>query len=103
MDRLLAFATTRYEPMRNALCEQLGAEPGGVERQSFPDGERYRRLGTDVAGRHVLFVGGTIDDAETLELYDLACAAAKYGARSLTLVMPYFGYATMERAVKPGE
>jgi ribose-phosphate pyrophosphokinase len=27
----------------------------------------------------------------------------KYGARSLALVIPYFGYSTMERAVKAGE
>jgi ribose-phosphate pyrophosphokinase len=48
-------------------------------------------------------VGGTISDADTLELYDLACAAAKYDAKSVTMLIPYFGYATMERAVKPGE
>jgi hypothetical protein len=32
----------------------------------------------------------------------LACAIVKYGARRLSLVVPYFGYSTM-RAVKPGE
>jgi ribose-phosphate pyrophosphokinase len=69
----------------------------------FPDGEHYRRLVTEVAERDVVFVGGTITDADTLELYDLACAAAKYDARSLTMLVPYFGYGTMERAVKPGE
>jgi ribose-phosphate pyrophosphokinase len=38
-----------------------------------------------------------------LEIYDLACALVKQGAQRLTLVMPYFSYATMERAVKTGE
>jgi ribose-phosphate pyrophosphokinase len=27
----------------------------------------------------------------------------KYGARQLRLVIPYFGYSTMERAIKSGE
>jgi ribose-phosphate pyrophosphokinase len=38
-----------------------------------------------------------------MELYDLACGLSSYGARSLSLVVPFFGYSTMERAVHPGE
>jgi len=56
-----------------------------------------------VDGRDVALLGGTVSDTATLELYDLACALVKYGARTLTIVIPYFGYSTMERAVKPGE
>ncbi|MDB5096832.1 MAG: ribose-phosphate pyrophosphokinae [Cyanobacteria bacterium RYN_339] len=100
---LLAFATPAYESLRNAICQHGGFQAGAIERIEFPDGERYRRLTTEVADRDVVFVGGTISDADTLELYDLACAAAKYDAKTVTLVIPYFGYATMERAVKPGE
>jgi len=76
---------------------------GQVEAKEFPDGERYQRVLDAVAGTHVVLVGGTGTDGETLELYDLACAVAKMGARRLDLAIPYFGYATMERAVKPGE
>lgn len=100
---MLLFATRAYEPLRDAICQAGGFERGLIERVEFPDGEHYRRLATPVADRAVVFVGGTINDADTLELYDLACAAAKYDARGLTLVVPYFGYGTMERAVAPGE
>jgi ribose-phosphate pyrophosphokinase len=99
----LLFATETYVPMAEALRQLVGLEPGAIDRKTFPDGERYRRLESDVAGRDVIVLGGTISDEATLELYDLACAAAKYGAKRLTLLIPYFGYATMERAVKPGE
>jgi ribose-phosphate pyrophosphokinase len=51
----------------------------------------------------VVLIGGTPSDADTLELFDLACSIVKYGARSLALLIPYFGYSTMERAVKAGE
>lgn len=101
--RELVFSTAAYDPLRAAICEQGGFEAGVIERTEFPDGEHYRRMTTEVAGRHVVFVGGTITDADTLELFDCASAAMKYGARSLTLVIPFFGYATMERAVRPGE
>jgi ribose-phosphate pyrophosphokinase len=79
------------------------AELGAIERKRFPDGEHYLRLVDDVNDRHVVLVGGTIDDAATLELYDLACAAVENGARTLTLLVPWFGYSTMERAVLHGE
>jgi ribose-phosphate pyrophosphokinase len=51
----------------------------------------------------VVIVGGTYNDSATLMLYDLACASAKLGARRISLVVPYFGYSTMERAVRTGE
>jgi ribose-phosphate pyrophosphokinase len=56
-----------------------------------------------VSGRDVVLIGGTVSDADTLELFDLACSIVKCGARSLALLIPYFGYSTMERAVKAGE
>ena len=54
-----------------------------IERHTFPDGERYQRLCTDVNERSVILVGGSISDESTLSLYDLACACVKYGARRL--------------------
>jgi ribose-phosphate pyrophosphokinase len=76
---------------------------GKVEVKDFPDGERYQRIVSDISDKDVILVAGTISDQDTLELYDLACALVKYGARSLDLVIPYFGYSTMERSVKRGE
>lgn len=101
-NRPLVFATPAYQHLQAALCER-GLEPGEIATFPFPDGERYLRIVTPVAGRDVVLVGGTIDDASTLTLFDLACGAVHYGARRLTLVVPYYGYATMERATKPGE
>ena len=53
--------------------------------------------------RHVVLLAGTIGDEDTLCAYDLASAVVRYGAAKLTWLCPYFGYQTMERAVKPGE
>lgn len=100
--RPLVFATPAYQHLQAALCER-GLEAGEIATFAFPDGERYLQIVTPVAGRDVVLVGGTIDDAATLTLFDLACGAVHYGARRLTLVIPYYGYATMERATKPGE
>jgi ribose-phosphate pyrophosphokinase len=99
----LFFATRAYESMSQELCLLTGGTPAELERQTFPDGEQYVRIATPVRGQHVVLVGGTVTDADTLEIYDVASAIVKGGACSLTLAIPYFGYATMERATKAGE
>ena len=99
----LFFATRAYRAMADAICRGAGGAPGEVERRSFPDGEQYRRIATPCDGRDVVLVGGTISDGDTLELYDLACGLVGCGAERLSLVIPYFGYSTMERAARDGE
>ena len=99
----LILSITAYDYFASDLAQLLALPLGNIERKRFPDGERYLRVADDVNDRDVVMVGGTIDDGATLELYDLACAAVEYGARTLTLVMPWFGYSTMERAAQYGE
>ena len=99
----LIFGIRSYAPMAAQMARLLKAPLGEVEVRDFPDGERYQRILTEACDKDVVLVGGTIGDAATLELYDLACALVKCGARSLDLVIPYFAYSTMERAVKRGE
>lgn len=99
----LVYSTEAYAYMLPAFAEAAQAREGALERRRFPDGERYLRIGDDPRGRDALILGGTVSEADTLELFDLGCALVRYGARSLSLVIPYFGYSTMERASRPGE
>ncbi len=99
----LVFAIEDYEYLAKGICRASGLAAGTVERERFPDGERYVRITGAVAGRDAVVVGGTIHDAACLDLFDLACGLVKEGCRSLTLLIPYFGYSTMERASKRGE
>lgn len=99
----LVFSTEHYHYLTEKICAAGEFQMGRLEREIFPDGERYLRILDNVDYRNVVLVGGTISDTDTLEIYDLASALVKYGAQSLTMVIPYYGYATMERAVKHGE
>ncbi len=100
----LLFATQSYQYLLEQTFPHFqNAQKGEVEVKYFPDGERYQRIINTIRNQDIVIIGGTTNDNDTLELYDLACACAKYGAESLTLVIPYFGYSTMERAVKNGE
>ncbi len=99
----LLFSTENYSYLKNKILAISDFEDGQLKVNKFPDGERYLRILSDVNERHVIILGGTVSDSDTLEIYDLASSAVRYGAVSLTLIMPYFGYSTMERAVKYGE
>jgi ribose-phosphate pyrophosphokinase len=106
MTPLLVFASEPYAYLCVAVCSAGGPEvfeQGLVEVRIFPDGERYRRVGTSVRGRDVALIAGTISDEQTAAVFDMACGLVEGGARSLTLIVPYFGYSTMDRADKPGE
>jgi ribose-phosphate pyrophosphokinase len=99
----VVFSTQTYARLAAGLSAACGASQGELERKSFPDGEHYNRLLTPLNGRDVVLVGGTHTDADTLELYDLASGIVDAGAHRLILIIPYYGYSTMERAVKSGE
>ncbi|MEZ2336917.1 ribose-phosphate diphosphokinase [Mucilaginibacter sp. RCC_168] len=99
----LLFNITDYEYLAERVLASGLFEKGELEVSHFTDGERYQRIICNVEDRDVILLGGTVSDQATLELYDLASSLVSYGANSLTLVIPYFGYSTMERAVLSGE
>lgn len=81
------------------------SEAGFVDiyRKTFKDGETYHRILSDCKGQDIILVGGMHNDKETMELFDLGCGLVREKIRSLTIVVPYFGYSTMERQEQPGE
>ncbi|RYZ74018.1 MAG: ribose-phosphate pyrophosphokinase [Proteobacteria bacterium] len=99
----LYFWTQHYQGLGAEIAGINSGDTGKIESKIFPDGERYLRVLTEVRERDVVLIGGTVDDRETLDVFDLACAISAYGAKSLKIVIPFYGYATMERAVRVGE
>jgi ribose-phosphate pyrophosphokinase len=101
--RKLLFSTRSYAAMASELLPLGPFELGSLERKDFPDGEHYMRITSPVMGRDVVLLGGTVNETDTLEIYDLASGLVDGGCHRLWIVVPYFGYSTMERAVKAGE
>lgn len=76
-----------------------------IETNTFPDGEHYWRIEnpTQIQGKPAVYICGTINDDAIFDAYNMCCTLVKEGCSELHLVIPYFGYSTMERAVKDGE
>jgi ribose-phosphate pyrophosphokinase len=99
----VVFSIAEYDYMADDLVRIGRFQRGAVERDVFPDGEHYLRIDSKVLDQHAVVIGGTISDKATLEIYDLACAIVENGASTLTLIVPWYGYATMDRAARAGE
>lgn len=76
-----------------------------IATETFPDGEHYWKIVNPEQLRHkpAVYIAGTVDDESIFELYNLASTLVREQCSSLHIVIPYFGYSTMERAVKEGE
>lgn len=100
--------TTRdYVSLGAAIAQHLGlalnANEAALTRKTFSDGETYLRFNEPVRDRHVILVGSTREERDLVEVLALGWQAVRDGAHMLSIAIPYFGYSTMERAVKDGE
>lgn len=76
-----------------------------VETKTFPDGEHYWKIEnpTKIQGKPAVYICGTTDDMAIFDAYNISCTLVREGCSELHLVIPYFGYSTMERAVMQGD
>ena len=85
------------------LATELNAEytPATVKR--FPDGECYVRIEKESLDDDVVIVQNSYPDEKLVELFLLQDAAIGLGAKKVTNVIPYFGYARQDERFNKGE
>lgn len=72
-----------------------------TEYKEFPDGEVYCRVTGDIRNDDVVIIQSTFRASDFIYLLELIDACDE--ARSITAVVPYFGYARQDKRFKPGE
>jgi ribose-phosphate pyrophosphokinase len=86
------------EKIANAYGEPLGE----VNYQQFSDGEMSPFIAESVRGHEVFLIQSTFPPSDNLmELLLMVDAARRASAKSLNVVIPYFGYARQDRKDKP--
>ncbi|WP_338791767.1 ribose-phosphate diphosphokinase [Bernardetia sp. MNP-M8] len=103
-EKILVFSTQKYAYFQEAFIkEKTIFEKGELEYKLFPDGESYYRILSKLQSKEAVLIGGTVSEQDTMELYDLASGLVDEGIKKLTIIIPFYGYSTMERTVKSGE
>lgn len=85
------------------LSNKIGCMYIQAATTRFPDGECYTRIDSEALNDDVVIVQNTYPDSNMIEMFLLQDAVKKMGSKSITLVIPYFGYARQDRVFKPGE
>lgn len=99
-------SSKKYEYLKqNILKQDETFNDIQIETETFPDGEHYWKIinPEQLCHKPAVLIAGTVDDESIFELYNIASTLVREQCSSLHIVIPYFGYSTMERAVKEGE
>ncbi len=99
------FSGSSNIPLAEKIAHHLNIPVSPVEIFVFPDGERRVRFEESVVDEDVIVVQTTATpvDQNYMELFFLLDSAKRSGAKSLTLVMPYFGYQRQDHIFRDGE
>jgi ribose-phosphate pyrophosphokinase len=79
------------------LAERLWMPFTEMEQKHFADGESYHSFPESIDGRDLVILGVTHDDSSHQELLDLISGGKYWNAASISVIIPFLGYSTMER------
>lgn len=96
------FSTRTSKVLAEKIAKHYGQELGEINFQQFSDGEFEPVLDQSVRGGRVFLIGSTFPPADNLlELLLMIDAAKRASAKSITVVIPYYGLARQDRKDKP--
>lgn len=94
---------TASKGIAEGLSKILDQPIANTISKRFPDEEFYFRILDDVKGKHVVIVQTTYPDPNLVELFLMQNAAEEAGAKKITVVIPYYGYARQDTKFQEGE
>jgi ribose-phosphate pyrophosphokinase len=102
-DSLKLFGGTANIDLTKEVCNYLGIIPGKMLNKSFSDGEIRVEIDENVRGRDTFILQSTCSPVNDnlMQLLIVTDALKRASARSITAVIPYYGYARQDRKVKP--
>lgn len=103
--KLSIISGTANPNLAKAVASSLGVPLAVSKLERFPDNELYVQIDEDMGEHDVFLIQPTSPPATEylFELLLLADACRRNGARRVTAVIPYFGYARQGRRVGKGE
>ena len=103
MGRLTLFSGSSNEALARKVASCLNIDIGGVRLANFSDGESNVKILDNVRGADVFLLqslSNPVND-QIMELLLMLDAFKRASARTITVVIPYYGYARQDRKVEP--
>ncbi|MFA6801121.1 MAG: ribose-phosphate pyrophosphokinase [Acholeplasmataceae bacterium] len=96
------FALSSNKPLAEKISEASGIEISNVDVIRFADGEISVNIENSVRGHDVFVIQSTSSPANDhlMELLIFADAVKRASAKSVTVLMPYYGYSRQDRKSK---
>jgi len=96
------FALTSNVPLAKEISKYSGIPLSEITVERFADGEINLNIETSVRGNHIFVVQSTNYPANEhlMELLVMIDALKRASAESITILMPYYGYARQDRKAK---
>ena len=104
-NRMMVFTGGANMPLAEEVAEVLGIQLGSLTRSTFSSGEIYVRPDESVRGADCFVMqshSNPVNDNIMQQLITID-ALKRASARSITAVMPYFGYSRQDKKVMPRE
>jgi len=104
-DRVKVFSGSSNPRLAEAMCAELGLELGRIKIARFKSGEIYVHYEETIRNCDVYLVQSLSHpiNENLVELMVMIDAAKRASARTINLVLPYYGYARQERKAAPRE
>jgi ribose-phosphate pyrophosphokinase len=103
MKKLRIFSGNSNPVLYQEICEELGIERGDIIVRQFSDGETFIEIKENVRGLDVFVLQSCCKPSNTniMELLIIMDALKRASAKTITAVIPYYGYARQDRKVAP--
>lgn len=104
-EKLRVFSGTSNRALSEEVACYLGLDLSPIRIKRFADGEIYVQVGESIRGCDVFLVQPTCPPVNDnlMELLVMVDACRRASARSITAVLPYFGYARADRKTQGRE
>ncbi len=97
------FAGSASKKLSSRVSEILGRDLGRVQLTTFSDGEIRVRFDETVRGKDIFIIQSTSNPADRnlMELMIMTDALRRASSKSVTAIIPYFGYSRQDRKAEP--
>jgi len=104
-DKVRIFSGSSNPELAQKICEELGIKLGAIKLSRFKSGELYVHYEETIRNCDVFLVQSFSHpiNEHFVELLVMIDAAKRASAKTINIVMPYYGYARQERKAAPRE